>query len=568
MIFQKRVFALVIGLVMGINFAYAQLSPGDLAEAHKHLEGLKNCTRCHAAGKQISAANCLSCHQILNDRIKAGQGLHARPEFRNCVDCHNEHHGRSFKLVFWKNGQEQFDHQKAGYPLEGAHAQLKCRDCHQADHIEEKSLFLEKQKRPDRTFLGLQQACLSCHHDEHRNQLGRDCQKCHNLAAWKPAPDFDHNQAQFRLTGKHTDVDCQKCHSLQTLPVVAGDPDYLKFTGLSFSNCNSCHKDTHQGQFGKDCRRCHNTAGWQKVAYANFDHDKTRFPLKGLHQGVKCESCHKPGKPFKGLASRRCLDCHQDFHRGQFVSRRSKGDCRECHTENGFTPSGFTLAEHQKTDFPLKGAHLAIPCIACHSGGEAGPGRRRSTLVVNKFTFENTRCTTCHTDVHRGQSDKVAKAAGCLFCHNADSWERVEFDHNLTGFALEGKHARTRCRDCHKPGKNFQDEPIVLFRNGKNKCIDCHRDQHNGQFQSNVIRAGKTIKITDCSHCHLAGEWNAKKFDHNKDARFALDGAHEKVACKECHPRERANGKTFVRYKPIDPICNSCHGGNAAGDKL
>lgn len=553
---------------MSFNAAYAQLSPGDLTDAHKHLEGLTNCTSCHATGKQITSAKCLDCHQILNERIKAGKGLHANPEFKNCIQCHNEHHGRAYKLVYWKTGQDNFDHQKTGYTLEGAHVKLKCRDCHKADHIAEKALFREKQKRLDHTFLGLQQACLSCHHDEHRAQLGNDCRKCHNLDAWKPVPKFDHDNAKFRLTGKHEKVECVKCHPARTLPAVPGDKDYLKFTGLKFSNCTSCHKDQHTGQFGKDCRRCHNTGGWKKVAYANFDHDKTNFPLVGLHKKVECESCHKPGRPFKGIASQRCLDCHQDFHQGQFVSRASRGDCRECHTETGFSPSGFSMEKHQKTDFPLKGAHLAIPCIGCHSGGQPGPGPRRSMLVINKFTFKETRCLTCHNDVHRGQTEKVARAEECLYCHTNNSWAEVNFDHSVTGFKLEGKHAQTNCTGCHKPGKNFEGEPVVLFRNGQKICGDCHEDIHRGQFESTIIVAGNTKLSTDCSRCHTSTTFkNAEKFDHNKQARFALDGAHEKVPCIDCHPRETAGGKAFNRFKPVDPNCNSCHGGNRFGDK-
>ena len=37
----------------------AQLSPGDLANAHKNLEGLENCTKCHEIGKKVLPEKCL-----------------------------------------------------------------------------------------------------------------------------------------------------------------------------------------------------------------------------------------------------------------------------------------------------------------------------------------------------------------------------------------------------------------------------------------------------------------------------------------------------------------------------
>ena len=37
----------------------AQISPGDLATVHAHLEGMANCTLCHTLGAKVSNENAL-----------------------------------------------------------------------------------------------------------------------------------------------------------------------------------------------------------------------------------------------------------------------------------------------------------------------------------------------------------------------------------------------------------------------------------------------------------------------------------------------------------------------------
>ena len=50
------------------------LSPGKLARGHAQLEGVGNCTKCHAAGEQVAADRCLACHDQLAARIRAALG--------------------------------------------------------------------------------------------------------------------------------------------------------------------------------------------------------------------------------------------------------------------------------------------------------------------------------------------------------------------------------------------------------------------------------------------------------------------------------------------------------------
>ena len=42
------------------------------------------------------------------------------------------------------------------------------------------------------------------------------------------------------------------------------------------------------------CESCHVTSGWSPIrSKPEFNHNQeTRFPLRGMHEGVACSSCH------------------------------------------------------------------------------------------------------------------------------------------------------------------------------------------------------------------------------------------------------------------------------------
>lgn len=554
----------VIGLLWNATLL-AQLSPGDLARPHADLEGLNNCTSCHEAGKQVQPSLCLDCHTLLKSRIDAGDGLHARPDYRNCVTCHSDHHGRDFELIFWENGRDNFDHDQTGYTLEGAHATVECRTCHTPANIPDPEPLRAAKKDLERTFLGLDPSCLSCHRDEHRAQLGDDCLKCHGFDTWKPAPEFDHSRARFRLTGRHVDVDCAKCHPSERDNRFDGDPTFNRYVGIDFAQCSACHSDPHQGRLGANCSGCHATTGWSAIAAtSNFDHGRTRFPLRGRHADLQCESCHKPGRPFRGMAFQRCMDCHSDFHAGQFAARPDGPDCENCHTESGFSPATFTVEQHQRGDFPLEGAHLAIPCMACHAGSPPGTRAGRSMIQVNRFTFAATTCATCHGNPHgEGLPAPVAGRDECLTCHTSESWRELEFDHAATRFPLEGRHETTDCVSCHPRGDGAAGQVPIDFKAASLECQACHTDIHRGQFITGRRIGAEVVAANDCSRCHTpATRWEATRFEHNRDARFALEGAHAEVPCASCHRTETlADDISVVRYKPMETSCVSCHGG-------
>ena len=375
------------------------------------------------------------------------------------------------------------------------------------------------------------------------------------MAGWKPAAEFDHNRTHYPLTGKHATVACLRCHPAVKDNLYAADPDYTKYSGIEYARCTSCHKDIHEGRQGENCEKCHTPAAWKTVPAGLFNHDQSRFPLRGRHAALTCQQCHRPGEPVRTGKFARCLDCHEDYHAGQLMPDRKREECDSCHDENSFSPAKYSLDQHQKTAYPLAGAHLAVPCNECHPKIYAGTKQEGV-----RFRFASTRCPECHQDVHRGEVKKYLDQNGCEFCHGTESWSKVTFDHRQTRFPLEGKHSRSECRECHKPFPGSSSRGHLQFAGTPLQCAGCHEDIHNGQFQ--LAAAGSGQKSTSCDKCHGTADWKAGRFDHNRDSSYKLEGAHVNIPCQKCHPWVTIGERSFTLYKPLPKTCESCHGAN------
>ena len=154
---------------------FAQISPGDLTNAHAYLEGISNCTKCHDLGESVSKGKCLDCHKEIKSLVNAGRGYHSSTEVKgkDCWKCHSEHNGRNFRIINFN--EKTFDHEKTGYSLTGKHAKTECDGCHKTDFIIDKEL-----KKRKGTYLGLKADCVGCHEDYHQKTLGGECGNCHN----------------------------------------------------------------------------------------------------------------------------------------------------------------------------------------------------------------------------------------------------------------------------------------------------------------------------------------------------------------------------------------------------
>ncbi len=552
---------LVLFLLLATHSS-AQISPGSLSRAHQSLSGATQCTSCHKLAAGAASFKCLECHSDIARRLAARRGLHASfgaisASQKECASCHSEHNGENFALIRWNPSPAAFDHSKTGYVLEGKHSGLACALCHTAAHIAPSERASISTKDLNRTYLGLSQACVTCHQDHHQGRLGQNCQQCHGFNNWKtlsmPVSQFDHSRTRYPLTGLHREVSCQKCH----LPGADGK---AKYVGLSFSTCTDCHTDPHRGSFAGGCQSCHNTGGWKRVSLTavsqRFDHSRSRFPLPGKHAEVRCDQCHTGGDFKKSIAFQKCSDCHQDSHNGQFLARADKGECSSCHSVDGFKPARFALKEHAATAYPLLAKHAAVRCEQCHI--PAG----RATVYKLKFT----NCTDCHKDEHQGQFAAAPYFNQCQQCHDLNGYRPSTFTlarHQQTRFPLAGGHLATPCNQCHKPAARLlaaAAKAPVQYRFDDRSCAACHQDPHRGQFRARMLRAGASGKPAGCQACHSTESWSdLRAFDH-ASTRFPLLGAHRAVACMDCHkPPNLETRLRNVDFRAAPLLCEQCH---------
>ena len=281
------------------------------------------------------------------------------------------------------------------------------------------------------------------------------------------------------------------------------------------------------GKLATPCQNCHTFTGWKPIrSVPEFNHNTTRYPLRGMHKNVACVECHT--KPVFTNVGNKCADCHADLHRRQMGAQ-----CEQCHSVNGWVVSIKSVNEHQNR-FPLLGAHAVTDCESCHKGA-----------AVGQFKGLSTECVSCHlndfTKTNAPSHAALNFPTNCQQCHRSmDSWAGATFDHlRLTGFALTGAHATLDCTACHV-GNRFQGTSAA--------CIGCHLKDYNGAKDPNHVAVGFP---QTCQQCHSTATWQGATFNHATTG-FALTGAHAALACSSCH----AGGGMLTT---ANTACVSCH---------
>jgi hypothetical protein len=147
---------------------------------------------------------------------------------------------------------------------------------------------------------------------------------------------------------------------------------------------------------------------WRQVA--SFDHSKTRFALTGAHRGAACEECHRSTALSVGAhkvvfqgAPLACVGCHEDVHAGQFAAMSESQGCESCHDNITWKAGKF---DHQRTSFPLDGAHRtgALQGLSQHEEGsqrarggvlQANPERLRELPWTEAQKLSGGCCWLC-----------------------------------------------------------------------------------------------------------------------------------------------------------------------------
>ncbi|MBC8413947.1 hypothetical protein H8E50_09810, partial [bacterium] len=318
------------------------------------------CTKCHTVqGWQIAEFDhdnktgyvlaglhrttlCQKCHTPFKEKDKGHYYVIKTSD--GCISCHKDRHKQKLSqqcqqchtIDGWK--KLRFTHDSTRYPLKGRHASIKCDACHIGEQ-----------------YIGIESAsCYACHKKSSHLKTSSVCSVCHTERGWNKLVErweidaVDHSRYRYALEGAHQKLRCEKCHMKQEIRT---------YTGMKFESCSSCHSDTHKGQFkdGK-CEVCHNQVNFKALI---FDHEKSAFPLGGLHGKITCDKCH-PANQYTGISSE-CRACHKretDYYNGSLAGypddlpyeKSRLVQCVNCHPVSG--------------DKVKRKGELCIPCHA------------------------------------------------------------------------------------------------------------------------------------------------------------------------------------------------------------
>jgi len=257
---------------------------------------------------------------------------------------------------------------------------------------------------------------------------------------------------------------------------------------------------------------------------------KAHAEFSGLNN---CQKCHVPGQ---GVAAESCLACHKEIGERIAAARgfhKDKAtDCSVCHPEHrgesaqliDWEPESF---DHRESGFALEGLHQQVQaCVKCHR-----PERAPKSRTGLSYLLPDSKCVSCHEDVHRGQL-----GSDCLGCHSMQTpFKQVKFDHSKASFQLLGAHQLVKCQSCHSQGRWTGIK--------HSRCADCHTDPHRPSLGP------------DCTSCHNLRTWHiegARTRFHLAGSSFPLEGKHADVGCEKCHREGRFKGIAFDQ-------CRQCH---------
>lgn len=197
--------------------------------------------RVPSATVQLRAGSgaCEACH--VDPHIGRYSAGGANPLRDGCRACHDTRR-------FTPAALDAKRHATLGFPLDGSHRAVPCRDCHrELDRLPASRTL--RTMSPSAATLRFdaprRTACAACHEDPHGGQFatrrgGGACETCHDAARWTGAARFSHERdASFPLAGAHQRVPCVACHVRATQS--GGARVRVQYRPLP-TTCEGCHK--------------------------------------------------------------------------------------------------------------------------------------------------------------------------------------------------------------------------------------------------------------------------------------------------------------------------------------
>ncbi len=113
-----------------------------------------------------------------------------------------------------------------------------------------------------------------------------------------------------------------------------------------------------------------------------------------------------------------------------------------------------------------------------------------------------------------------------------------DFDHDTTGFRLEGAHQIAQCGDCHSRGQ-FSGTPL--------NCESCHST--GGRVSASAKPTFHMLTTNQCDQCHTSYAWLPT---------LTVDHTQVLGTCSSCHDNRVALGKP-IDHVPTNADCAVCH---------
>ena len=263
--------------------------------------------------------------------------------------------------------------------------------------------------------------CSACHHYSSPDSFP-PCRKCHSQTRNEINSTFPLSRPSLqsayhrKCVNCHQEwsrdiIECSSCH----VEKVAGESDKSRVTVAG-------DVDQEHPVIESSDRKIYETKyhGGTKVTFLHKEHvELFEIDCVDCHREGGCGLCHGEEKP-KGAASEElerhklCVSCHA----------LEEDSCLQCHTNTA--KQGFDHG--QSTGWPLKQYHRSLKCSKCH-------------IMKGEFSKLETECDVCHRD-----------------------WNPKNFNHAVTGVALDENHREIDCKYCHADSK-FDKEP---------SCSECH----------------------------------------------------------------------------------------------
>lgn len=209
---------------------------------------------------------------------------------------------------------------------------------------------------------------------------------------------------------------------------------------------------------------------------------------------------------------------------------------------------------------PLMEGHKKLEgsdCLKCH---EAGKG------------IAESKCLECHKEIKpfldskKGFHGLAAQNQSCIQCHSDHKGRDLDttlvdtknFDHlKLTGYTLEGKHAKIKCQECHtdkRQQKPVRPKDIRFLGTKATSCKSCHKKDDVHLYKGEFAKK-------DCNACHGNTSWKENiRFKHDQDTKFKLVEKHAELKCNDCHLKDKKKKVFQYQWDHLaQKQCLSCH---------